>query len=64
VRFIDRKCRRVIRDLEQVSYKPDSGVVDKDSGPDLTHLSDALGYLLWQELRTSEKVGERGKRLL
>ena len=62
--FVDRKCRRVIRDLEQVAYKPDSGVVDKDSQPDLTHLSDALGYLLWQELRTSQKVGERGQRLL
>jgi hypothetical protein len=62
--FVNRQCRRVIRDLEQVSYKPDSGVVDKDSEPDLTHLSDALGYLLWQEMRTSDRVGERGQRLL
>lgn len=62
--FVDRQCRRVIRDLEQVVYKPDSGVVDKDSEPDLTHLSDALGYLLWQEMRTSNGAGERGQRLL
>jgi len=27
-------------------------------------LSDALGYLVWQELRVGENVGERGKRLI
>lgn len=62
--LVDRSCRRVIRDLEQVTFKPDSGVIDKDREAELTHLSDALGYLLWQELRTSEKVGERGQRLI
>ena len=62
--FVDRRCKKLIRDLEQVSYKPDSGVVDKDSDPSLTHVSDALGYLLWQELHGLSKAGGRSRRLL
>lgn len=62
--FVDRRCKKLIRDLEQVSYKPDSGVVDKDSDPSLTHVSDALGYLLWRELNGLSKAGGRSRRLL
>jgi len=62
--FVDRRCKKLIRDLEQVSYKPDSGVVDKDSDPSLTHVSDALGYLLWQEVNGLSRAGGRGRRLL
>ncbi len=62
--FIDAHCKKLIRDLEQVSYKPDSGVIDKSGNPELTHASDALGYLLWKELRSGPAPGERGKRLL
>ena len=35
--------------------------IDKDNDPKRTHLSDALGYLIWQECR--EPVGERRERL-
>ena len=28
--FINKKCRELIKDLEQVCYKPDSGQIDKD----------------------------------
>jgi hypothetical protein len=61
---VDRKCRELVKDLEQVTYKPDSGQIDKDRDPRRTHLSDALGYLLWQECRPQAPVGERGQRLL
>ena len=61
---VDRKCRELIRDLEQVTYKPDSTVIDKEKDPRRTHLSDALGYLIWQECRPLEPIGERNVRLL
>ncbi len=61
---IDRRCTELVKDLEQVTYKPDSTVIDKDKDPRRTHLSDALGYLVWQECRPQAPVGERGMRLL
>jgi hypothetical protein len=61
---IDGRCKELIKDLEQVAYKENTQVIDKDRDPKRTHLSDALGYLVWQELRVAEKVGERGKRLI
>jgi len=60
----DRKCRELIRDFEQVMYKADSGQIDKERDRMRTHLSDALGYLLWQECRPWVSVGERGRRLV
>jgi Terminase large subunit, T4likevirus-type, N-terminal len=60
---IQRKCPELIRDLEQVTYKPDSTVIDKDKDPRRTHLSDALGYLIWQECRPQAPIGERNVRL-
>jgi hypothetical protein len=62
--FIDPKCRELILDLEQVAYKPGSTVIDKDRDPRRTHLSDALGYLIWQECRPQGPAGERSERLL
>ncbi len=47
-----------------MTYKENSQVIDKDRDPRRTHLSDALGYLVWQELRAAEKVGEQGRRLI
>jgi hypothetical protein len=61
---IDARCKELIKDLEQVAYKESTQVIDKDRDPRRTHLSDALGYLVWQELRVGEKVGERGTRLI
>jgi len=61
---VDPRCKELIKDLEQVTYKENSLIVDKDKDPKRTHLSDALGYLVWQECRGVEKVGERGVRLL
>jgi len=61
---IGRRCRKVIQDLEQVCYKADSGVIDKDRDAARTHLADALGYLVWMEFKGAGKVGERPGRLV
>ena len=61
---IDPKCKELIQDFEQVSYKEDTGQIDKDRDRHRTHTSDAFGYLLWQECRPRPRVGERGERLL
>jgi hypothetical protein len=62
--IVDRRCKELIKDFEQVSYKADSNVIDKDKDRKRTHLSDALGYLLWQECRSLQGVGERRGRLV
>lgn len=62
--LIDRKCKELVKDLEQVVYKADSTIVDKERNPQLTHLSDALGYLVWQECRVMPPAGYRDQRLL
>jgi hypothetical protein len=59
----DPRCKELIKDLEQVTYKADSNVVDKDRDRMRTHLSDALGYLLWQECRMLPGIGEKQERL-
>lgn len=62
--FVSPGCKELIKDLEEVSYKRDSCVIDKQRDPRRTHLSDALGYLLWQEFGRSCVAGEKGERLL
>ncbi len=62
--LIDPKCKELIKDLEQVSYKEDSNQIDKDRDRMRTHLSDALGYLLWQEGKQLPGIGPREGRLL
>ncbi len=42
---IDPKCKHTIADLEQVSYDEGSNLPD-ETNPMLTHISDALGYLI------------------
>ena len=48
---VRRQCTELIKDLEQVTYKESSQVIDKERDPKRTHLSDALGYLVWQEFQ-------------
>jgi hypothetical protein len=61
---VDSRCVQLIKDFEEVMFKPDSGIVDKARDPQRTHASDALGYLIWElyGARTAQ-AGERGKRL-
>lgn len=61
---VDAKCKELIMDFEQVSFKTDSTQIDKDRDRQRTHLSDALGYLIWQECRPLAKIGERREPLL
>jgi len=62
--FVDPKCRRLIEDLEEVVYKEGTAVIDKSSNPERTHLTDALGYLVWGEFGLEGKAGEKDKPLL
>ncbi|HZT34206.1 MAG TPA: terminase family protein [Bryobacteraceae bacterium] len=62
--LIDPKCKELIKDFEQVSYKADSNQIDKDRDRRRTHLADALGYLLWEECGPRPAIGEKGERLL
>lgn len=49
--WIDPKCRALRRDLVEVSWKVDAAgfEIDKKKDSKLTHISDALGYLVWHE---------------
>jgi hypothetical protein len=62
--LVDRKCTELIQDFEQVCFKGDTGQIDKDRDRLRTHLSDALGYLLWQECRALPQVGEQSRRMI
>ncbi len=57
------RCKELIKDFEEVHYKPDTNLIDKNSDPRRTHLSDALGYLVWQEFRPQAPFGECNQRL-
>jgi hypothetical protein len=61
---VDARCKELIKDFEQVSYKEGTQVVDKERDAKRTHLSDALGYLVWQEFGSGGRAGERGQRLV
>ena len=58
------RCTELLKDLEQVVYKEGSQVMDKERDPKRTHLSDALGYLIWQEFHGKEESPWRNQRLL
>ena len=44
--IIDPSCKKLINDLERVSWKDNK--LDQKTDPMLTHISDALGYLCWK----------------
>jgi Terminase large subunit, T4likevirus-type, N-terminal/Terminase RNaseH-like domain len=62
--LVHPRCKELIKDFEQVMYKENSQVIDKDRDPKRTHLSDALGYLAWQECRAGMTIGEQTRRLV
>ncbi len=62
--LVDVKCKELIKDFEQVSYLANSNAIDKEKDRRRTHLSDALGYLLWQECRPQPAAGEHRERLI
>lgn len=60
--FANPRCKELVKDFEQVGYQANTTMIDKMSDPRRTHLSDALGYLVWHECRPP--IGERPERLL
>src|SRR5271165_4905557 len=59
---IDPTCRELVKDLEQLSFKPNTSVIDKERDPNRSHTSDALGYLICM-LYDSSKFGEMTRPL-
>jgi len=62
--WVNPGCKQLIRDLERVSWKADSHdnllpQLDK-TNPGLTHVSDALGYLIEAEFGLRHRGGPRG----
>jgi hypothetical protein len=51
--LVHPRCTGLVADFEEVTFKPDTSVIDKERDSKRTHLSDALGYLIWQEYRPS-----------
>jgi len=47
--LINPKCKHLIADFEQVSYKEGTTHIDKGKNLKLTHASDALGYFIESE---------------
>jgi hypothetical protein len=66
-RLMGHRSVRVIKDLEQVTWKEDAnantlGELDKRD-PDRTHVSDALGYLVEEEFGMHGFAGFRTDRI-
>jgi hypothetical protein len=63
--YIDPRCEELIRDLEQVTLLPGTMIIDKGRDPKRTHVSDALGYLLWQVVSNKQRQpgGYKASRL-
>jgi hypothetical protein len=62
--FVHPRCTGLVADFEEVTFKPDTSVIDKERDSKRTHLSDALGYLIWQECRPQASFGEQARRLI
>jgi hypothetical protein len=60
---VDPRCKELIADFERVQWMENSTEIDKARDPRRTHLSDALGYLIWQEFQPRPEIGERNQRL-
>jgi hypothetical protein len=57
------QCKELVKDFEQVMFKPESGVIDKLKDAKRTHTSDALGYLVWELYGDKPSFGAINKRL-
>ena len=63
--FVDPICSELIKDLEQVCLLEGTMIIDKGKDSKRTHMSDALGYLVWQVLGNQDRgtVGLQNRRL-
>jgi len=62
--LVNQNCKELIADFEQVAWRGNTSEIDKERDPKRTHLSDALGYVLWAHFGEKKKAGERPYRLL
>jgi len=66
--FVNPRCKKTIADLEQVIWKLDGNrnvLPEPDkTNPDLTHLSDALSYLVWHEWPIRGRVGDIAQQVI
>ncbi len=60
---VSPRCKELIKDMEQVLFKPESGVIDKFRDLKRTHTSDALGYLIWGVFGDRQRAGEMDRPL-
>lgn len=61
--YVDPRCEHMIDDLDGVVLlEGGSGELDKSSDENLTHLSDGLGYYLWQEYPVKKKYAATGQK--
>ena len=65
--FVDPRCKELVRDLEQVGWKPDASgnltaQIDKRDRR-RTHVSDALGYLVHREFPVEQRGGPQANPL-
>jgi len=60
---VDPRCEELIKDFEEVMFKPESGVIDKVRDTKRTHASDALGYVIWELFGDKPSAGEMDKPL-
>jgi hypothetical protein len=62
--FINPKCKELVKDFEEVTFIAGTTQIDKDRDSKRTHLSDALGYLVWQECRKTPPIGPQCQPLM
>jgi hypothetical protein len=60
---IDPKCKELVKDLEELAFKPGTAVIDKDRDAKRSHMSDALGYLICTLYGETVKAGEMSRPL-
>jgi hypothetical protein len=61
--FVAGKCGELIKDFEEVTFVGETYEIDKKKDPRRTHLSDALGYLVWREFGWKKTWGEQREPL-
>ncbi len=61
---VSERCKELLRDFTEVRFREGTALIDKDADPRRTHLSDALGYLIWQEFGPRPKVGPQNFPLI
>jgi hypothetical protein len=55
--LMDPKCKDLIRDMESLRWEAGTRKLDKDSNPKLSHLADALRYVIAQEFPVMNSRG-------